>query len=147
MEIRTEGRFHAHWDCKYHVIITPKYRKKIQYGPVRKRVGEILRSLSEQKKVAIVEEHAMVDHIHLVMAIPPKYSVASIVGYMKGKSAIRLHQEYSRFYKNYHGKSFWSRGYFVSTVGLDEEMIKNYARNQEKRDKHEDGAHQMDMKW
>ena len=149
MKIQTErfnNQSHVMWDCKYHIIITPKYRKRILYGAVRKRTGEILRSLSNQWKVNIIEGHAMPDHIHLVMQIPPKFSIASVVGFLKGKSAIKLHQEVSRQYKNYHGKSFWSRGYFVSTVGLDEEMIKKYVKDQDKRDKVADGT-QLDLKW
>lgn len=134
------------WDCKYHLVFTPKYRKKILYGQVRKRAGEILRTLSQQKQVDILEGYACSDHIHMVLTIPPKYSIAMIVGFLKGKSAIQIHREFSKYYKRYHGKSFWSRGYFVSTVGLDEEMIKQYVREQEAHDRRADGD-QIEMKW
>jgi len=137
---------HVKWDCKYHIIITPKYRKKILYGQVRKRVGEILRTLAQQKEVELMEGHAMPDHIHMAASIPPKYSVAMVVGYLKGKSAVILHREFCKHYKNYHGKSFWARGYFVSTIGLDEEKIKEYIRNQEKLDRQSEGD-QLDLNW
>ena len=143
---RFQSQSHVKWECKYHVIITPKYRKKILYGQINKRAGEILRSLAMQKQVEIIEGHICPEHIHMVLSIPPKYSLAMIVGFLKGKCAIRLHQEFGRHYKNYHGKSFWSRGYFVSTVGLDEAKIRNYVKNQEKRDKQQDG-NQLDIKW
>ena len=143
---RFGAQSHVKWDCKYHVIITPKYRKKILYGQVRKRVGEILRTLSQQKQVNILEGFACEDHVHMVLAIPPKYSIAMIIGFLKGKSAIQVHREFARHYKNYHGKNFWSRGNFVSTVGLDEEIIKTYVRNQEQQDRQTEGL-QMDMRW
>ncbi len=137
---------HVKWECKYHIIIVPKYRKKVLYGQVRKRVGQILRSLAKSKGVEIIEGYACLDHIHLVASIPPKYSISGVIGFMKGKSAIYIHREFARYYKNYHGKSFWSRGYFVTTVGLDEEKIKKYVRNQEKMDKRVDG-NQIEMSW
>jgi putative transposase len=137
---------HVQWECKYHVVIVPKYRKKILYGQVRQRVGQILRSLAQQKDVEIIEGFVCIDHVHMVISIPPKYSIAMVIGFMKGKSAIRIHQEFSKHYKSYHGKHFWSRGYFVSTVGLDEEMIKKYVRNQEKTDKLADGQ-ELDLNW
>lgn len=149
MQIQTE-RFnkqsHVKYECKYHIIITPKYRKKLLYGPIRKELGEILRALCQQKGVEILEGHAMKDHVHLLMSIPPKYSIAEVVGFIKGKSAIRLHQKFAKRFKNYYGKSFWSRGYFVSTVGMDEEVIRNYVKNQEERDQQSDGT-QMDFRW
>ena len=137
---------HVKWDCTYHIIFTPKYRKKILYGQVRKRAGEILRTLCRQKQVDILEGYAVHDHIHMVMKIPPKYSIAMVVGFIKGKSAIQLHREFGKQYKSYYGKSFWSRGYYVSTVGLDEEMIKQYVRDQEKHDQQADGD-RIEMKW
>ena len=137
---------HVQWECKYHVVIVPKYRKKILYGQVKQRVGELLRMLAKQKEVEIVEGYVCKEHVHMVLSIPPKYSVAMIIGYMKGKSAIWLHQEFSKDYKNYHGKHFWSRGYYVSTVGLNEEIIKKYVRNQENDDKRSEGQ-QLDLKW
>jgi putative transposase len=137
---------HAMWECKYHVVIVPKYRKKILYGQIRQRAGQILRSLAKQKDVEILEGFVCTDHVHMVLSIPPKYSVAMILGFLKGKSAIRIHQEFAKYYKNYHGKHFWSRGYCVSTVGLNEQKIKEYVRNQEKSDRAEEGQH-LDLTW
>ena len=143
---KTNTLAHSMWECKYHVVIAPKYRKKVLYGQVRNRVGQILRILASQKGVEILEGHVCIDHVHMVLSVPPKYSVAMIIGFMKGKSAIMMHREFARHYKNYHGKSFWSRGYFVSTIGMDEEMIKEYVRNQEKHDKQSDGL-ELDLRW
>lgn len=137
---------HARWECKYHIIFAAKYRKKVLYGQVRKRVGQILRILAKQRGVEILEGHVCREHVHMVVSIPPKYSVSMVIGFLKGKSAIMIHREFARHYKNYHGKSFWSRGYFVSTVGLDEEVVKEYVRNQEQLDKQADGI-QIDMNW
>lgn len=124
---------HTKWECKYHIVFVPKYRKKIIYGKIRSVVGEILRDLCRQKDVTLLEGHAMPDHIHMCISIPPKFSVAMVVGYLKGKSAIRIHKEMGRN-RNFTGKHFWSRGYCVSTVGLDEVMIREYIKNQEKLD-------------
>ncbi len=136
---------HVTWDCTYHVVIVPKYRKKILYGQCRKRVGEILRELARHKEVEVVEGNAVIDHIHIVLRIPPRNSVAEILGYMKGKSAIRIHFENGK--RNpLSQKSFWSRGYCVSTVGIDEETIKKYVQDQWKHDKYIDGP-QLDLKW
>ena len=137
---------HVTWECKYHVIIMPKYRKKVLYGTVRKRVGEMLRTLAQQKGVEIIEGHLCSDHIHIAMSIPPKYSVAMIIGFLKGKSAIMLNREYSKGKKNYYGKHFWARGYFVSTIGKDEEEVKKYIRNQMKIEKSIDD-NKLDLKW
>ena len=126
---------HVKWECKYHVVIVPKYRKKKLYGKVRRRIGKILHQLCRQKGVEIIEGHSMPDHIHLVLSIPPKYSVAMVVGYLKGKSAIRIHREFCGVKRGFTGKHFWSRGYCVSSVGLDEERIRAYVREQESRDK------------
>jgi len=132
-----ESQSHVKWTCKYHVIITPKYRKKILYGRLKKKIGEILRELAERKKIEIIEGHAMPDHIHIALSIPPKYSVASVIGYMKGKSAILIHEKKGE-YKGYWGKNFWSRGYYVSTMGLDEKTVREYIKKQEYLDKKAD---------
>ena len=124
---------HVKWECKYHIVWCPKYRRKILYGKVRRRLGEILHELCRQKGVELIEGHAQSDHIHLCLSIPPKYSVSSIVGFLKGKSAIRIHREFSRAKNS--GKHFWIRGYFVSTVGRNEETILAYIRHQESSDK------------
>ena len=118
-------------------MFVPKYRKKVLYGRTRQQMGQILRQFCRQKGVEIMEGHAMPDHIHLVLRIPPKFSVALVVGYLKGKSAIQIHREALGMKKGFTGKHFWSRGYCVSTVGLDEATIRAYVRNQEVLDKQE----------
>ena len=122
---------HVKWDCKYHVVIVPKYRQKKFFGSSRRKIGEILRQLCRQKDIELVEGHAMPDHIHLLLSVPPKYAIAFAIGYLKGKSAVRIHRELIRTQGTLFGRSFWSRGYCVSTVGLDEAMIKKYIQDQE----------------
>ncbi|PHS06564.1 MAG: IS200/IS605 family transposase [Blastopirellula sp.] len=122
---------HTKWECKYHIVFIPKYRRKVLYGKVRESLGEILRSLVQQRDSKILEGHLCPDHVHMMIRIPPKHSVSSVVGYMKGKSAIRVAREFMDRYRNFKGCHFWARGYFVSTVGLDEETIREYIRNQE----------------
>jgi len=128
-----QSQSHVRWDCKDHVVIVPKYRKKLLYGKLRNQVGPILKELCRQKGVEVVEGHVMPDHVHMCLSIPPKYSVAFVVGFLKGKSAVRIHRQYGGG-KRVYGLHFWSVGYCVSTVGLDEEMIRAYIRQQEKLD-------------
>lgn len=136
---------HSKWDCKYHIIWIPKYRRKVIYGKLRKEIGTILRRLCEYKGIEIIEGKACVDHLHICLSIPPKYSVSSIVGYLKGKSAIMIFEKFSRLRKNFRGHSFWARGYYVSTVGLDEAKVRNYIKNQEDYDKNgDDGLNEND---
>jgi putative transposase len=122
---------HTVWECKYHIVWIPKRRRKVIYGKLRKEIGQIIRKLCEYKGIAIVEGNAGMDHIHLCLAIPPKYSVASIVGYLKGKSTMIVFERYGKRRRNFRGHSFWARGYYVSTVGRDEEQVRQYIRNQE----------------
>lgn len=122
------------WDYKYHVLIIPKYRRKVFYGKLRGRIGKILRELCRQKEIGLMEGNAMPDHIHMVLSIPPKYSAAMTMGYLKGKSAVRVHRELLGTKGTLFGRAFWSRGYCVSTVGLDEEQIRRYVREQEELD-------------
>ena len=122
---------HVRWYCRYHIVFIPKYRKKVLYGRVRKEVGEILRELCRRFEIDLIEGHARADHIHLCLGIPPKYSVAHAIGKLKGKSAILIHRRCLGRTKNLTGYSFWARGYCVSTVGLDEETVRKYIRNQE----------------
>ena len=129
---------HVRWDCKYHVVICPKYRKRKLYGRRRHKVGEILRELCRQKEIELVEGKAMPDHVHMLLSIPPRYSVSMTLGYLKGKSAIRIHRELMKQQGTLFGRSFWSRGYCVSTVGLDERMIEEYIRNQERHERDQD---------
>ncbi len=123
------------WECKYHLVFVPKYRRKVLYGRTRRQIGKILRQLCRQKGVELIEGHAMPDHIHMVLRIPPKFSVAMVVGYLKGKSAIQIHRQLFGVKKGFTEKHFWSRGYCVSTVSLDEEIVRAYIRNQEQQDR------------
>jgi putative transposase len=132
---------HVRWDCKYHVVIVPKYRHKVFYGKMKRRVGEILRELCRQRGIELIEGQAMPDHIHMCLSIPPKFSVSFTVGFLKGKSAVRIHRELLKV-RRMTGLSFWTVGYCVSTVGLDEETIKKYIREQEKLD---DGQEALDF--
>jgi putative transposase len=121
---------HVRWDCKYHVVIIPKYRRKIFYGRLRRQIGTILRDLCRQRGIELLEGHAMPDHIHLCLSIPPKYSVAFVLGFLKGKSAVRIHRELLHE-RRMSGLHFWAPGYCVSTVGLDEARVRQYIREQE----------------
>ena len=130
----TQCLSHARWECKYHVVWIPKRRRKTLYGELRKNLGEVFHELARQKESKVLEGHLQPDHIHILISIPPKYSVAQVVGYMKGKSAIHIARTYLGQRKNYSGMSFWARGYFVSTVGANEEVVRGYIRDQEKDD-------------
>ena len=125
---------HVRWECKYHVIIVPKYRKRVLYGKIRRRVGEILRDLCRQRGIEMLEGHLMPDHIHMCISVPPKFSIAFAIGFLKGKSAVRIHRQVLRN-RRVTGLHFWSRGYCVSTVGLDEVTIRKYIRDQDKLEK------------
>ena len=129
-----ESLCHTRWDCKYHIVWGPKYRRKVLYGRLRRELGEVFHDLARQKDSRILEGHLQPDHIHVLISIPPKYSVAQVVGFIKGKSAIYIARAYLGQKKNYGGMHFWARGYYVSTVGADEEVIRNYIRNQDKED-------------
>ena len=126
---------HSRWECKYHVVFIPKYRRKVLYAELRRHLGEVFRSLARQKECAVEEGHLMPDHVHMLLSIPPKYSVAQVIGYMKGKSAIHIARTYMDRKRNYVGHHFWARGYYVSTVGRDEQVIREYIRHQEVEDR------------
>ena len=129
---------HSRWDCKYHVVFIPKYRRKRIFGEIRRDLGEVFRRLARQKESQIVEGHLMPDHVHMLIAIPPKFSVANVIGYIKGKSAIHIARAYAGRKRNFVGQHFWARGYYVSTVGRDETVIREYIQNQEAEDKRTD---------
>jgi putative transposase len=133
-----ESLSHTKWDCKYHVVFIPKCRRKVLYGQLRRNLGEVFRRLAAQRECRIEEGHLMSDHVHMMIAIPPKYSVSQVVGYIKGKSAIHVARVYGERKRNFVGQHFWARGYFVSTVGRDEAVIREYIRNQEKEDERMD---------
>ncbi len=124
---------HSKWECKYHITWIPKYRKKTIYGKLRQHLGEVIRELAKQKESQVLEGHLMPDHVHMLIAIPPKYAVANVIGFIKGKSAIYIAKNYFGR-SNGTGQKFWARGYHVSTVGRDEEQVKNYIKKQEKED-------------
>ncbi|MDR1921597.1 MAG: IS200/IS605 family transposase [Candidatus Adiutrix sp.] len=126
---------HTVWECKYHIVWIPKYRKKRLYGELRKYLGEIFHDLARQKESKIVEGHLCVDHVHALIEIPPKYSVAQVMGFIKGKSAIAIARHYLGRRQNFTGQHFWARGYYVSTVGLNEATIKGYIQRQETEDR------------
>ena len=126
---------HTRWECKYHVVFIPKCRRKVLYGHIRKELGKMLAELARHKESQIDTGSLQPDHVHMVISIPPKHSVAQVIGYIKGKSAIHIARTYAGRKKNFAGEQFWARGYFVSTVGKDEKKIKEYIRYQEAEDK------------
>ena len=126
---------HTRWECKYHIVFIPKYRRKQLFGEVRRELGGVFRQLAQQRESQIEEGHLMPDHVHMMISIPPKYAVSQVVGYIKGKSAIHIARAFEGRKRNFVGASFWARGYFVSTVGRDEQVIREYIRNQEKEDR------------
>lgn len=125
---------HTKWNCKYHVVFIPKRRRKQIFGQIRRHLGRVFHELAKQKGCEVVEGHLMADHVHMCLSIPPKYAVSNVVGFIKGKSAISIAREFRGKTKNFSGENFWTRGYFVSTVGLDEDMVRNYIREQERED-------------
>ena len=131
---KVESLNHTKWEYKYHVVFIPKCRRRMLYAELRKPLIEVFRDLARQKESRIEEGHLMPDHVHMMLAIPPKYAVSQVVGYIKGKSAIHLARVYGERKRNFGGQHLWARGYFVSTVGRDEQMIREYIRNQEKVD-------------
>ena len=129
-----ESLSHSRWECKYHVVFIPKGRRKALFGRLRPYLGEVLRRMAAQKESRIEAGHLMPDHVHMMISIPPKYAVSQVIGYIKGKSAIHMARVYGERKRNFTGQHFWARGYFVSTVGRNEEAIREYIRRQEKED-------------
>ena len=125
---------HTKWNCKYHIVFAPKYRRQIIYGKLKAEIGKILRKLCEQKEVEIIEAEACPDHIHMLVSIPPKYSVSQFMGYLKGKSALMLFDKHANLKYKFGNRHFWAEGYYVSTVGLNEATIKKYIQEQEAHD-------------
>lgn len=134
----TQSLSHSVWDCKYHVVWIPKYRRKVLYGRIRRHLGEVIRELARQRESQVLEGHLCADHVHVYISIPPKYAVAQVVGYIKGKSAIHIARNFAGRVRNFTGENFWARGYFASTVGRDEELTRNYIRRQEQEDRRVD---------
>ena len=133
--METSSLSHTRWECKYHIVFIPKYRRKTLFGQIRKELGEVFRRLAKQKESFIEEGHIMADHVHMMISIPPKYAVSQVAGFIKGKSAIHIARTYLGRKRNYVGQHFWARGYFASTVGRDEQVIREYIRHQEGEDR------------
>jgi putative transposase len=125
---------HTTWDCKYHVVFIPKYRRKALYAQLRRDLGPVFRDLAEQKECKVEEGHLMPDHVHMMLSVPPKYAVSSVMGFIKGKSAIHIARVYAGRRRNFVGQHFWARGYWVSTVGKNEAAVRRYIQEQEKED-------------
>ena len=134
MANQTNSLSHTKWMCKYHIVFIPKYRRKAIYGQYRADLQEIIRTLCKYKGVEILEGHMMPDHVHLLLSIPPKHSVSSFMGYLKGKSALMMFDKHANLKYKYGNKTFWARGYYVSTVGLNKQTIAKYIREQETED-------------
>ena len=125
---------HSKWDCKYHVVFVPKYRKKVIFGDIRRHLGPIFHELARQKECLIVEGHLMRDHVHMCISIPPKHAVSSVIGFIKGKSALAIARQFGGKQRNFKGENYWARGYAVSTVGFEEDAVRRYIREQEGND-------------
>jgi putative transposase len=130
-----ESLKHTTWECKYHVVLISKCRRKVLYQGIRQELGTVFRSLAEQWECKVEEGHLMPDHVHMLLSVPPKYSVSNVMGFIKGKSAIHIARVYAGRRRNFVGQHFWARGYWVSTVGKNEAAVRQYIQNQEKEDK------------
>ena len=139
-----ESLQHTRWECKYHVVFIPKCRRKKLYEQLRQHLGEVFRELAQQRESTILEGHMIVDHVHMLISIPPKYAVAQVIGYIKGKSAIHIARTFGGRRRNFTGQHFWARGYFVSTVGRDEKVIREYIQRQEQEDRRLDQMKMFD---
>ena len=143
MKLDTNSLAHTQWECKYHIVFAPKYRRRIIYGKIKQDIGQMIRKLCEYKGVEIIEAEACKDHIHMLVAIPPKYSVSQFMGYLKGKSSLMIFEKYANLKYKYGNRHFWCRGYYVSTVGKNKKAIAEYIRNQLQEDYADD---QMSIK-
>ena len=134
VKLDTDSLAHTKWNCKYHIVFAPKYRRQVIYGKIKKDIGIMLRKLCEYKQVEIIEAEACKDHIHMLVSIPPKYSVSQIMGYLKGKSSLMIFEKYANMKYKYGNRHFWCRGYYVDTVGRNKKVIEQYIRNQLQED-------------
>ena len=134
MKLDTNSLAHTQWNCKYHIVFAPKYRRQVIYGKIKQDIGTMLRKLCEYKEVEIIEAEACKDHIHMLVSIPPKYSVSQIMGYLKGKSSLMIFEKYANMKYKYGNRHFWCRGYYVDTVGRNKKVIEQYIRNQLQED-------------
>ena len=143
MKLDTDSLAHTKWNCKYHVVFAPKYRRQVIYGKIKADIGKMLRKLCEYKQVEILEAEACKDHIHMLISVPPKYSISQIMGYLKGKSSLMIFEKYANLKYKYGNRHFWCRGFYVDTVGRNKKVIAEYIRNQLQED-HD--ADQLSMK-
>ena len=143
MKLDTNSLAHTQWECKYHIVFAPKYRRQIIYGKIKQDIGQMIRKLCEYKGVEIIEAEACKDHIHMLVSLPPKYSVSQFMGYLKGKSSLMIFEKYANLKYKYDNRHFWCRGYYVSTVGKNKKAIAEYIRNQLQEDYTDD---QMSIK-
>ena len=137
---------HTRWNCKYHIVFIPKYRRKEIYGKIRTDIGQIIRQLCAYKDVEIIEAHAMPDHIHMLVRMPPKIAVSNFMGYLKGKSSLMIFERHANLKYKYGNRNFWAKGFFVSTVGLDAKKVQEYIRDQEKEDMIQDNLSSKEYK-
>ena len=133
-KLDTESLAHTRWNCKYHIVFAPKYRRQVIYGKIKTDIGQILRKLCEYKGVEIIEAEACPDHIHMLVSIPPKYSIAQIMGYLKGKSSLMIFDRHANLKYKYGNRQFWCKGYYVDTVGRNKKAIQEYIKNQLQED-------------
>ena len=138
MKLDTDSLAHTQWNCKYHIVFAPKYRRQIMYGKIKSDIGMMLRKLCEYKGIEIIEAEACKDHIHMLVLVPPKYSVSQIMGYLKGKSSLMIFEKYANLKYKYGNRHFWCRGYYVDTVGRNKKAIEQYIRNQLQQDYEDD---------
>lgn len=143
MKLDVESLAHTKWNCKYHIVFAPKYRRQVIYGKIKEDIGKMLRKLCEYKDVEIIEAEACKDHIHMLVSIPPKHSVSQVMGYLKGKSSLMIFEKYANIKYKYGNRHFWCRGYYVDTVGRNRKVIEEYIRKQLIEDK---DADQMSIK-
>jgi len=134
MKLDTESLAHTKWNCKYHIVFAPKYRRQVIYGKIKSDIGQILRKLCEYKGVEIIEAEACPDHIHMLVSIPPKYSISQIMGYLKGKSSLMIFDRHANLKYKYGNRQFWCKGYYVDTVGRNKKAIQEYIKNQLQED-------------
>ena len=138
MKLDTDSLAHTQWNCKYHIVFAPKYRRQVIYGKIKVDIGKMIRKLCEYKGIEIIEAEACKDHIHMLVSIPPKYSVSQIMGYLKGKSSLMIFEKYANLKYKYGNRHFWCRGFYVDTVGRNRKAIEKYIKNQLKEDHEED---------
>ena len=138
MKLDTDSLAHTQWNCKYHIVFAPKYRRQVIYGKIKVDIGKMLRKLCEYKGIEIIEAEACKDHIHMLVSIPPKYSISQIMGYLKGKSSLMIFEKYANLKYKYGNRHFWCRGFYVDTVGRNKKAIEQYIKNQLKEDHEEE---------